>query len=66
MAEQLRISPQFIVKQAQDLAQKIPEAIAQAGQSVAPMLPASARVLVDRLTRFVLTTTKKTAARITQ
>jgi serine/threonine-protein kinase HipA len=66
MAEQLRISPQFVVKQAQDLAQKMPDAIAQAVESVSPALSSDAQALAYRLTKFVLTTTKKTAVRITQ
>ena len=64
MAEQLRISPQFVFKQAQDLAQKIPVALDQAAESVSPVLSSSAKILVDRLKQFVLSTAKKTAERM--
>lgn len=66
MAEQLHIRTQFVVKQAQDLAQKMPDAITQAVESVSPVLSSGAQALAYRLTKFVLTTTKKTVARITQ
>ena len=64
MAEQLRVSPQFVLKQAQNLAMKVPAALDQAMQSVSPVLSSSAKILVNRLKQFVLSTTKRTAERM--
>ncbi|MGH8459562.1 MAG: hypothetical protein ACRESV_09440 [Nevskiales bacterium] len=60
---QLRMRPQFIIKQAGDLAEEMPDAIERAVEAAMPSLPHSAQDLGVRLKRFVLTTTKKTAAR---
>jgi serine/threonine-protein kinase HipA len=51
MAMELQISPQFVTKQARELAQKIPDAIARAAQAVSPLLPSSALVLVERISQ---------------
>jgi serine/threonine-protein kinase HipA len=64
MANQLRVHPKFVLKQAQELADKIPAAISHAVNGVSPLLTDSAKTLADRLQRFVITTTKRTAARI--
>ena len=64
MASQLRMRPQFIIKLAAELATKIPEAIAEAVESVTPSLPHGAKELAGRLMKFVQSTTRKTAARI--
>ena len=66
MAKQVGMRSQFLVRQAADLAVRLPGALEQAVQEVKPTLPYSAKVLAERLQRFVLSTTKKTAARLTQ
>jgi serine/threonine-protein kinase HipA len=64
VAEQLRVSPKFVIKQAQELADKMPDAITQAVHCVSPILTGSAKTLASRLQRFVITTMRKTAARM--
>ncbi len=64
VAEQLRVSPKFVLKQAQVLADKMPDAITQAVNSVSPFLTGGAKTLAERLQRFVMTNTKTTAARM--
>lgn len=63
MAAQLRMRPQFIIGLAGDLARRMPDAVAQATASLPP-LPHGAKLLAGRLSRFVLSTTAKTAERI--
>jgi serine/threonine-protein kinase HipA len=65
MAEQLSFRPEFISRQAKELAAKMPDAFEQAVLSVSSSMPNSALVLVDRLRHFVLTNSKKMAARMT-
>ena len=64
MAEQLGMRPQFIFRQAKALAAKMPEAMEEAMATVLPSLSPGAKTLAGRLKDFVLSTTKKTAARI--
>ncbi|HEU4622958.1 MAG TPA: type II toxin-antitoxin system HipA family toxin [Burkholderiaceae bacterium] len=64
MAKQLRMQPPFVTKLALDLAARLPDALNQAVEEVAPHLPHGAHDLAKRLKQFVLTTTKKTAARL--
>ena len=64
MAQQLGMRPQFLAQQAVALAQKVPAALDQAVKEIKPALPYSAKIMADRLRQFVLTTTKKTAARL--
>jgi serine/threonine-protein kinase HipA len=64
MAEQLEISAQFVIRLARELALKIPDSIERAVSSALPVLPEGAQALTDRLKQFVLSNTKKTAARI--
>jgi serine/threonine-protein kinase HipA len=64
MARELGMRPQFVVQQARELAAKMPDAISQAVETVKPLLPSGARVMAGRLQDFVLSTTKKTAARL--
>ena len=66
LAKQVGMRSQFLAQQAADLAVKLPGALEQAFQEVKPMLPYSAKVLAERLQRFVLSTTKKMAARLAQ
>jgi len=64
LAEQLRMRPQFLAQQVADLARRLPNALDQAVTEVKPALPHSAKTLADRLQQFVLSTTKKLAARL--
>lgn len=64
MARQLRMQPRFVLKLASDLAAKMPEALAQAVAAVKPVLPDGAKDLAAQLSGFVLSTTRKTAARL--
>jgi serine/threonine-protein kinase HipA len=65
MARQLGMQPRFLAQQARDMADRVPTAIDQAAREIAPALTPSARTLAERLGRFVLSTTKKLAARLT-
>jgi serine/threonine-protein kinase HipA len=65
LANQLSMGQQFIQKLAHDLAQRIPEAVGQAVAEVIASLSNSAKLLAERLNKFVRTNTKKTAARQT-
>ena len=64
LAAQLGMRPQFLAQQAADLARKLPGALEHAIREIKPMLPHSAKILADRLQQFVLSTSKKTAARL--
>lgn len=64
MARELRIRPQFTVSLAQELAKKMPVAVARAVETVAPALPRGADELAERLRRFVVATTKKVVGRV--
>jgi len=64
MAKQLGMRPQFVVAQGLELAQRLPEAMARARDDVRPSLPRAAHVLVDRLERFIKSTTGKLVARL--
>ncbi len=66
MALQLGMRPQFVLKQGVDLARKMPTAVERAMEAVAPGLPHGAKDLGERLKRFVVSTTKKTAARLAE
>ena len=65
MARQLGVQPRFLTQQARDIADRVPTAVDQAMREIAPALTPSARTLAERLKRFVSSTTKKLAARIT-
>ena len=65
LANQLGMGQKFILKLASDLALRIPDAVGQAVDEVMPSLPSSAKLLAERLHKFVRTNTKKTAARLT-
>ena len=64
MARQLRMRPQFVLKQAAELAARIPDALGGAIEAVGPALPHGAKDLAGKLSSFVLSTTKKTVARL--
>jgi serine/threonine-protein kinase HipA len=66
MARQLGMQPRFLAQQATDMAVRVPKAIGQAAGEIAPVLTPSARTLAERLERFVASTTRKLAARITE
>ncbi len=59
------MQPRFLAQQANDMADRVPAAINQATREVAPSLAPSARTLAERLERFVSSSSKKLAARIT-
>lgn len=63
LARQLGMQPQFLARQAADLARRVPDAMVQAVRDVKPALVPSARILAERLQQFVLSTTKRLAAR---
>jgi serine/threonine-protein kinase HipA len=63
MAKELDMQPQFVLSVAAELATKIPRAVDQAVEEVMPSLPHGAKDMAARLRSFVLSTTKKTAAR---
>jgi serine/threonine-protein kinase HipA len=65
MARQLGMQPRFLAQQAREVAERLPAAIDQAVQVVAPALTPSALTLAERLERFVASTTKTLAARLT-
>ncbi len=65
MARQLGMQPRFLAQQARDMANRLPTAVDQAMREIAPALTPSARTLAERLGRFVSSTTKKLAARLT-
>jgi serine/threonine-protein kinase HipA len=63
LAQQLGMRPQFLLQQAGELARRLPAALDQAVKEVKPVLPYSAKIMAGRLQQFVLSTTKKLAAR---
>ncbi|NJK42304.1 MAG: type II toxin-antitoxin system HipA family toxin [Aquincola sp.] len=63
LASQLGMRPQFFVRQAAELAEKVPVALHRALEETQPALSHSARALASKLAHFVESTTKKTAAR---
>jgi serine/threonine-protein kinase HipA len=65
MARQLGMQPRFLAQQARDMADRVPTAIEQATRELRRSLTPSAHTLAERLERFVSSTTKKLAARIT-
>lgn len=64
MAQELGTGPAFVLGLAQDVAQRIPDALRAAVQAVAPDLPPGAQALTSRLETFVLQTTRQSAQRI--
>ena len=65
MARQLGMQPRFLAQQGADMAKRVPDAIDQAAREVTPLLTPSARILGERLRRFVSSNTKGLAARLT-
>ncbi|HEX6017565.1 MAG TPA: type II toxin-antitoxin system HipA family toxin [Burkholderiaceae bacterium] len=64
-ARQLGMQPRFLAQQAADMADRVPGALDQAASEIMPALTPSACALAERLERFVSSTTKKLAARLT-
>lgn len=65
MARQLGMQPRFLAQQAREMAERLPAAVEQAVQAIAPYLKPSALTLAERLERFIASTTKKLATRLT-
>jgi serine/threonine-protein kinase HipA len=66
LARQLGMRPQFFVSQAAALAAKMPDALHRALDEINPLLSARAKALAAQLARFVRSTTKKAATRLTR
>ncbi|MGI4861365.1 MAG: type II toxin-antitoxin system HipA family toxin [Janthinobacterium lividum] len=66
MARSLGMQPAFILRQAADLARKMPAAVERTMTSIMPVLPPGAQPLAEKLARFILSTTKKTAKRLAE
>lgn len=64
MAEQLRMQPRFVLTQAAGLAKKMPLAVEQAVAEITPTLSPGGKDLAERLKTFILSTTRKAAARL--
>lgn len=60
------MQPRFLAQQAREVAERLPAAMDEAVQAIAPALTPSALTLAERLERFVASTTKKLAARLTE
>jgi hypothetical protein len=65
LAAELGMKPQFLVQLAADLARGLPGALEQAVKETKPLLAYSAKIMAERLQQFVLSTTRKMAARLT-
>ncbi len=65
MAGELGMQPRFLAREAADMADRVPDAIARAAREVAPVLTPAARTLAGRLERHVTSTTKRLATRLT-
>jgi serine/threonine-protein kinase HipA len=66
LAGQLGMRPQFFLRQAAELAEKVPAALHRALQETRPALSRSARALASKLAHFVESTIRKTAARFSR
>ena len=64
LAHQLDMRPNYLAQQAADLARRMPDAMDRAVKDIRPALSHPAGVLADRLQKFVLSTTRKLAARL--
>lgn len=66
MAHSLGMQPAFVLKEAAELARKMPAAVERAMTTIMPVLPSGASPLAEKLARFILSTTKKTAKRLVE
>ncbi|URI09115.1 type II toxin-antitoxin system HipA family toxin [Aquincola tertiaricarbonis] len=64
LAQSLGMRPQFVAQQAAAVARLLPGAVARALGDLQPVLSPSARVMAQRLSQFVLASTRKLAARL--
>lgn len=64
LGRDLGMRPQFLARQAIDLAARLPDALSRAVAELRPALPHAGRDLARRLEKFVLSTTKRMAARL--
>ena len=64
MARQLGMQPQFVLRTARSIAQRLPQALASAVGDLSPSFTPGAKVLGERLAHKILSTTKQTSARI--
>lgn len=64
MARELEMQPRFVAQQAQEMAAQLPNAMQEAVEVIAPVLPASARTLAARLERFVASNTQRLVKRL--
>jgi serine/threonine-protein kinase HipA len=64
LARAMGVRPAFVLDIADNLAQRLPAAVAQAGAAIAPLLSPGARTLAEQLERFVLRTTRQIAKRL--
>lgn len=64
LAQSLGMRPQFVAQQAAAVARLLPDALARALAELQPVLSPSARVLAQRLSQFVLASTRQLAARL--
>lgn len=65
LGRDLGIRPQFLARQARNLAARLPGALTQAVVELKPALPHAARNMAGRLQHFVLSTTQKMTSRLT-
>lgn len=63
LAQGLNMKPAYLRKLAADLALRLPSALARSLAEIEPLLPHGAKDLAEKLSSFVLATTRKTAAR---
>lgn len=64
LASVLGMRSQFVLRQAADIAQKLPGAMDLAVSGLMPLFRPGAQTVAERLQRFVLSTTKKLTARL--
>lgn len=63
MARSLGMGPQFVLRRAAALAQKLPGALDAAIDAISPLVPVGAQPLTEKLRHFIVSTTEKAAAR---
>lgn len=63
MARQLGMQPRFLAQQARDVADRLPSAMSEAVQSIAPALSPAAQTLAGRLLQFTGSNTRKMSAK---
>lgn len=66
MAAQLRMRPAFVLRQAAEMAEKMPEALDTALQAIVSVVAPGGKDLATKLRAFVRSTTRRTAARLSK